>query len=110
MKNTIYLRAHTEMIKEHREEKPTNKKKWNDTIPKWPEFALVFDCETTTDEKQSLTFGSYRLLRNVNGSYGEVLEEGFFCPNDAPARHFQTLKGYAKRHVAETSKDRPQEI
>ena len=29
----------------------------------WPEYAVVFDCETRIDTSQDLTFGFYRVLR-----------------------------------------------
>jgi hypothetical protein len=105
MKSTIYLRAHTETPK-----RPRGKKHSNSKSPKWSDSALVFDCETTTDEKQSLTFGSYRLLRNVSGSYREVRQEGLVYPDNVSVHDLQVLKCYAKRHTAESAKDCPNQI
>jgi hypothetical protein len=105
MKSTISLRAHTETSKRRGTRKQTQT-----SSLKWSECALVFDCETTTDEKQSLTFGSYRLLRNVNGSYSEVRQEGFFYPEDVSPHNLQTLKEYKQRHKAESAKDCPTQI
>jgi hypothetical protein len=74
MKRTIILRAHSETRRRRRGRVPGNPK----NPPKWPPYALVVDCETRIDERQSLTFGFFRLLRNVDGVYGEVREEGAF--------------------------------
>jgi len=105
MNSTILLRAHTELQKKR---KGAQRKKSNS--PKWAKYALVFDCETTTDEKQSLTFGSYRLLREVNGRYSEIREEGFFYPDDLPSHEVGILIQYAKQHAAETAIDCPKQI
>jgi hypothetical protein len=44
--------------------------------PKWPEFVLVFDTETTLDpQKQSLLFGLYRVCRLQGANY-QCVEEG----------------------------------
>jgi hypothetical protein len=108
MESTIFLRAHTETAKHARKQRTRNLK--NSKTPKWPDYALVFDCETTTDEKQSLTFGSYRLLRSVNGRYVETREEGFFHDDVAPSRDVHELNHFADLHAAETSADCPKRI
>lgn len=57
-------------------------------------WALVFDCETTTDPGQALRFGTYQ-FRN-----GEALDEAgiFFDPDGVSASDLATLRVYAKRH------------
>lgn len=50
---------------------------------------LVFDCETTIDETQRLTFGSYRIIRS-----GDLLEEGVFYAPDLPAKRRTTIERY----------------
>ncbi len=55
--------------------------------PQWPGGVLVFDCETTTDERQNLTFGVYRLCRwaVVDGVWRlHCAEEGLFHADDLP--------------------------
>ena len=55
--------------------------------PKWPDYALVFDTETTLDPKdQALLFGVFRVCRLIGNSY-VCVEEGIFhadelCPDD----------------------------
>src|SRR5690606_31929859 len=57
-------------------------------------WALVFDCETTTDPGQALRFGTYQ-FRN-----GETLDEAgiFFDPDGVSTNELATLRSYAERH------------
>ncbi len=50
--------------------------------PRWPRHVLVFDTETTTDARQSLTFGSYRVSRWQSGGSLVLIEEGLFHADD----------------------------
>jgi hypothetical protein len=59
---------------------------------KIPEWVLVFDTETTTDESQRLRFGAFQLLRN-----GKLRETGLFCDHVTPAE-LETLKVEAAKH------------
>ena len=106
MKNSspIILRAHTEFASEREKSKRRKKEK---PEPKWPTSILVFDCETRTDEKQSLTFGPYRICCiDGDGHYSDVREEGFFYdPNEVTARERRVLEQFAKKHHAETAGD-----
>lgn len=58
----VELRVHTEVLgrtgqKRKRKTSPER------NLPKWPRCALVLDCETTVDERQSLTFGCFHYCR-----------------------------------------------
>jgi hypothetical protein len=109
MKSSIYLRAHTEVQKS--KVQPKRKQKSQQSIvERWAEFALVVDTETTIDEKQSLTFGFYRLLRNLNGAYSDVREEGIFYPEQIDQHSVHVLTEFAKAHPAETAQDSPRII
>jgi hypothetical protein len=64
---------------------------------RWPEHALIFDAETTTDPTQSLLFGSYRYCRRRKNRY-ECVEEGLFYADELPERDpagFALLQAYA---------------
>jgi len=50
---------------------------------------LVFDTETTTDESQRLTFGSYRFFVE-----NELREEGLFYADNFPSKDRRTLEKY----------------
>jgi hypothetical protein len=59
-----------------------NKKRWNGTSPEYVFYdrVLVFDTETTTDQFQNLTFGSFQvyengLLRFKGLFYGETIND-----------------------------------
>ena len=97
----IVVRAHTEVESPREKQKRKRKEK---KPPKWPLAALFFDCETRTDEKQSLIFGFYRICWNeVGGNYTKVGEEGlFYDPSEIKIRELSTLKKFAKQNRAET--------
>jgi hypothetical protein len=59
---------------------------------------LVFDCETRTDEKQALTFGSYRCIVR-----GRCLEEGLFYSDGLNKSELAVLRRYIAKH-----RDNPQ--
>ena len=104
----LFLRAHTEPAKPSWTPQPaggdgdaaTNEKV---PPPKWPEYALVFDCETKVDESQRLTFGSYRFCRaNSAGTY-ECLEEGLFYPDEISTTDpegMEILRRYVNEEMA----------
>ena len=57
-------------------------------------YALIFDCETTTDETQALRFGCFQLREE-----DELIEQGFFIdPLGLDAVELDLLKSYAHRH------------
>ncbi len=60
-----------------------------------PELAIVFDCETTTNSAQRLTFGSFAILQRANDAKtyeprpiarGLFYADGQGVPSDVPAR------------------------
>jgi hypothetical protein len=60
--------------------------------PKVPEWLLVFDTETTTDEAQRLRFGTYQLWEK-----GKLQERGLFHDKVSSAE-LGTLKAEAPKH------------
>lgn len=113
MNSPIFLRAHTEALgrgkhqrKGHAAETQGNEfPRKSSSQPKWPEAALVIDCETTTDARQALTFGSFRYCRvDENGVYNCVYE-GLFHADDLEQSDPEALSAvqeYAKTIPAET--------
>jgi hypothetical protein len=110
MNSPVFLRAHTTVSNQ------SNASEWKRTekeVPKWPESALIFDCETRIDEKQTLTFGWYRVCcrRLDTGTYDDVREEGvFYDANELNRSEVRKLKKYAKLTKAETANDVPSKI
>src|SRR5437879_2838036 len=97
----IFLRAHTEIAKlptgrgtktakpelDQKAEDPTKRARPS----KWPEYVLAFDCETTTDSCQALTFGTYQFCRTLGDQY-ECIEEGIFYADEVPEADPQGLE------------------
>jgi len=69
--------------------------------PRWPGGVLVFDCETTTDRAQRLTFGWYRYARwQANGTLRTV-EEGILYADallDRDPAGYAQLVRYRRHH------------
>lgn len=68
-----------------------------------PKYALVFDVETTIDQPQALTFGSYRRYRIVvSGTLVRLvqIEEGIFHADDLAERDPEGLRAL-ERYVEE---------
>jgi hypothetical protein len=90
----IFLRAHTVVVNPR---KPKNRKRRGRrprrNLKRWPEYAVVFDCETRTDTGQGLTFGFYRVLRLDNDTY-QLEDEGAFFDDDLAARERDVLEMY----------------
>jgi hypothetical protein len=64
--------------------------------PRWwrlPEEIIVFDTETRTDSKQSLTFGGYRVIIK-----GRCIEEGLFYGHGLSSAELRTLRHYTARN------------
>jgi len=69
--------------------------------PKWPEYALVFDTETTLDPKdQSLLFGFYRVCRLQGGAY-LCVEEGIFHADDLAPEYRNIIARYVRNVSSE---------
>lgn len=98
MNYDIYVRAHT--IQVNRKENP----KQSERIRKnWPEFALIFDCETRLTADQSLTFGFWRACEFRNGEFVSV-EEGILH-DGITSQEFDCLKEYKRNHCSETTEN-----
>jgi len=94
---TVAERAWTELADP---QEPTSKGKGLGDPPKWPEWALIFDTETTTDATQALLFGTYAVARLVGGRYVTPMEGVFHADDLAQARpdELELLHAYADRH------------
>ena len=117
---SLFLRAHTEIAKlplkrnkkVRKPESAVKAKSLNTTPPRWPEHVLVFDCETTIDSSQALTFGSYQFCRSVDGRY-ECIEEGLFHADEfleGDSTELEVLTRYGREISAPTPVGYPQQI
>ncbi len=98
--HNIYVRAHT--VKPERQKQPTSV---HDSAEKWPEHALIFDCETRVTAEQTLTFGFWRFCKLRDDKY-VCTEEGIFCADEGlNARELDVLRRYAKATEPDTTDD-----
>jgi hypothetical protein len=71
--------------------------------PTWPEYAVVFDTETTLDpQSQSLLFGFYRVCR-LRGTTYESVEEGILHADDLERKYLEVINEYARTANSEVS-------
>src|SRR5208282_6706134 len=96
----LYLRAHTVSL-----EKKQRESSRQDNESKWPDYALVFDCESRITADQTLTFGFWRFCELRNGEY-LPLEEGIFHDdNGLTAKEFDLLRKYKRSTKPDTTDD-----
>ena len=97
MNHDIYVRAHTVQLK-NKQPKPVRQ----ESEPKWPEYALVFDCESRITADQTLIFGFWRFCELRNREY-VPLEEGILHDDDElRAKEFNLLRRHARATKPET--------
>lgn len=96
----LYLRAHT-VPADNKEEKDTRPV---EDEPRWPEHALVFDCETRVSADLTLTFGFWRFCELRKGKY-VCVEEGIFHDDELSAKEFDLLRKYARSTKPDTTDD-----
>ena len=111
----IFLRAHTEPAKPRWTPRKPDDAATDEKAPppKWPEYALVFDCETTIDECQKLTLGAYQFCRANSAGVFECLEEGLFYPDELPTTDpdgMELLRCYVKEETASNANDPRQRL
>jgi hypothetical protein len=96
----IYVRAHTVQL-----EKKQRDKSRRDNEPRWPDYALVFDCESRTTADQSLTFGYWRFCELRTDRY-VCTEEGIFHDeNSLTATEIDLLRRFARSTKPDTTDD-----
>jgi hypothetical protein len=97
----LYLRAHTVVL-----DQPKRPSRGTASapsqFPEWPEYALVFGCESHTDIAQELTFGFYRVMKLEDGTY-VLEEEGGFFDDDLRRGEHKVLATYFQKEVADTT-------
>jgi hypothetical protein len=100
----IYVRAHTVVQQNKENEKKKSNSNRQNAEPKWPDIALIFDCESRITADQTLTFGFWRFCELRNGNY-VALEEGVFHDDELGAKELAALRKYATAKKPETTND-----
>lgn len=96
----IYVRAHTVNLEKKQRE---NARRYDE--PKWPDFTLVFDCESRISPDQTLTFGSWRFCELRNDKY-VCTEEGIFHDdNSLRATEIDLLRKFVRNVGPDTADD-----
>ena len=100
MKHDIYVRAYTVPVEQEKK-----KAARAGDEPKWPQYALVFDCETRITADLTLSFGFWRFCELRGGNY-VCIEEGIFHADDGlSGREFDLLRKYARNAKPDTTHD-----
>jgi hypothetical protein len=88
LRKDVFVRSHVVEV----DPKPPLVSDYNE--PKWPEYALIFDTETTLDPRdQSLLFGFYRVCRLQNSEY-QCVEEGILHADNIATEHREVISRY----------------
>jgi hypothetical protein len=98
----LYLRAHTVVLDESETDSPKDATGATSNLPKWPNYAVVFSCESRTDLTQDLTFGFYRILKLISNTY-VLAEEGAFFDDGLGLAEREVLEKYFRTAVSDTA-------
>jgi hypothetical protein len=96
----IYVRAHATKL----EVRPGNVGS-QDSEPKWPDYVLIFDCESRTTADQSVTFGFWRFGELRNGEYVPREEGILYDHNELSEKEVTLLRKYARTTKPDTTDD-----
>jgi len=91
----VFFRSHVVEVKAKKKEISTYDE------PKWPEYVLLFDTETTLDPReQSLLFGFYCVCRLLGNNY-ECVEEGILHADHLRPRYSDIISSYVRASKSE---------
>jgi hypothetical protein len=96
----LHLRAH--VVVPGSKGKPTGKSADKTSRPPklWPDYALVWDTETTLDLEQKLNFGIWRFCKLEDGEYVSV-QEGVFYRDGLPVKDVRRILHYTQNNSAD---------
>jgi hypothetical protein len=94
----IYLRAHTVQIEKQQQKQQSRFESPN----KWPDYVLVFDCESHLSADQGLTFGSWRFCE-LRGVEYVCVDEGFFHDESLSTDEIEELRKFVRARTPETA-------
>jgi hypothetical protein len=100
MIHDLYLRAHIVVSTDEGGEQKDKSPKRSRSRKLWPNYALVFDTETTLDLEQRLNFGIWRFCQLRDREY-ITIQEGIFYLDGLDPKNVRTIRSYARKHVGE---------
>src|SRR5260370_10651544 len=99
MIHDLYLRAYIVVHGEASEQEEESSKR--SRSPKlWPDYALVWDTETTVDLEQRLNFGVWRFCQ-LQGTEYVSIQEGIVYRDGLDPKDVQTILAYSRNHLAD---------
>ena len=101
----IFLRAHTEFSE--KEQKEWRQRSGKKQPPKYPDYALVIDCETLLDTSQALIMCCYQICRLGSNTSYFCVEEGLVYADEATAKERLIIRKYARTHESAASEGSP---
>src|SRR5262249_14289816 len=100
----VLLRVHTRVKNEKQ------RGKYESRLPDtWAHFALVFDCETTTDIRQDLNFLWWRFCELKDGAY-VCQQEGVVYADTLDDASVELIRSFAHSKQAQVEEGCPREI
>jgi hypothetical protein len=99
MIHDLYLRAHI-VVSGDTEEHAERPAKRSRSPKLWPDYALVWDTETSLDLEQTLNFGVWRFCQLRDTEYVAV-QEGIFYRDGLARKDIQTILAYKQKHLAD---------
>ena len=112
----IFLRAHTvveeDVSKVVEEDESKKKKKGHPKAkpPKWAQYTLIIDCETTTDGYLDLTFGFFRFCElQPDGNY-VCQREGMFYEYGTDEASIELLHKFSRENPSDTMEGCPKRM
>jgi hypothetical protein len=99
MIHDLYLRAHI-LVPGKTSEQAEQSTKRSRSPKLWPDYALVWDTETTLDLEQTLNFGVWRFCQ-LQGTEYVAVQEGIFYRDGLDAKDIQTILTYKKKYLAD---------
>jgi hypothetical protein len=99
MIHDLYLRAHI-VVSGDTEEQAEQPPKRSRSPKLWPEYALVWDTETSLDLEQTLNFGVWRFCQ-LQGTEYVAVQEGIFYRDGLAPTDIQTILAYEQNHLAD---------
>jgi hypothetical protein len=100
----VFVRSHTRV----KNEKP-RKDGEGKLADKWANYALVFDCETTTDIRQDLNFLWWRFCERKQDTH-ICQQEGLVYADTLDPKSIELIRTYAKNHSADVEDGCPSDI
>jgi hypothetical protein len=96
----IYLRAHTVQLEKQQQKQQSR----FESPKKWPDYVLVFDCESHLSADQGLTFGSWRFCE-LRGVEYVCVDEGFFHDESLSTEEIDELRDFVQARKPENADD-----